>query len=272
MKKTLLTLLFFYFFSENIFSQYDAVGARSAAMGDASVPFTDVWAVFNNPAALGFTDKIQLGLAYKNNFLLKELNQISFAFSLPIKKVGVFSVGIDRFGYDLYSMNQLGIGYSRKFGKIFSLGTQVNIHWLHIGDIYGDKFTASGSVSLFIKPMKNWVIATHIYNITATPISVDGRDRINTIFRLGTSYLVANKLLITAEGEASLQYHPCFKAGLEYKPIELLAIRVGVQTYPLSPAFGFGIHYKKVLFDFAGKWHPVLGFSPMTSLAYSFGK
>jgi hypothetical protein len=272
MKKTLLILLFFYFFSENLFSQYEAIGARSAAMADASVPFTDTWSVFNNPAGLGFTDKIQLGLSYKNNFLLKELNQFSFAFSVPVKKVGVLSMGVDRFGYDLFSSNKLGIGYSRKFGKIFSLGTQINIHWLHLGDIYGDKFTASGSVSLLIKPLKNWTIATHVYNLTATPLSMDNRDRINTIFRLGSSYLIADKLLISIEGEASLQYNPCLKAGIEYKPIQLLAIRAGINSYPLSPAFGFGIYYKNLWFDFAGKWHPVLGFSPIASLAYSFGK
>ncbi len=272
MKRTLLTISFFYFFSGILFSQYEAIGARSSAMGDASVSFIDTWSTFNNPSALGFTDKIQLGFSYKNNFLLKELSQMSFAFSLPVKKVGVFSLGIDRFGYDQFSSNKFGFGYSRKFGKIFSLGTQINLHWLHIGDIYGDKVTASGSISFLVKPMKNWIIAANIYNITATPVSFDARDRINTIFRLGTSYTIADKLLISIEGEASLQYDPTFKAGIEYKPIELLAIRAGINTYPMSPTFGFGINYKKVLFDFAGKWHPVLGFSPIASLAYSFGK
>ncbi len=272
MKKTLPLLFLLLFFSGKIFSQYEAIGARGSAMGDASVPFTDTWAVFNNPSALGFTDKIQLGFSYKNNFLIKELSQYSLGFSLPIKKVGVLGFGIDRFGYSEFSSNKFGLSYSRKFGKIFSLGAQVNLHWLHIGDIYGDKVTASGSISFLIKPIKNWIIAANVYNITATPISFDARDRINTIFRLGTCYTIAEKLLVSIEGEASLQYDPTFKAGLEYKPIELLAIRAGINTYPMSPTFGFGINYKKILFDFAGKWHPVLGFSPIASLAYSFGK
>lgn len=272
MKRTQLTLLFFYFFFGNLFSQYEAIGARGSAMGDASVPFADTWSVFNNPSALGFTDKIQLGFSYKNNFLIKELSQMSFGFSMPVKKVGVFALGIDRFGYDQFSSNKFGLSYSRKFGKIFSLGAQINLHWLHIGDIYGDKVTASGSISFLIKPMKNWVIGAHVFNLTATPISFDARDRINTIFRVGTSYTIADKLLISIEGEASLQYDPSFKAGLEYKPIELLAIRAGINTYPMSPTFGFGINYKKLLFDFAGKWHPVLGFSAIASLSYSFGK
>lgn len=270
-RKLALTTLFLFLFGPLI-AQYESIGARSSAMGDASVPFTDTWSTFNNPSALGFTNQIQLGFSYKNNFLLKELSQMSFAFSLPVQKVGVFHLGVDRFGYDQFSSNKFGIGYSRKFGKIFSLGTQINIHWLHIGDIYGNKVTASGSLSFLIKPMKNWVIAANVFNITATPISLDTRDRINTIFRLGTSYTITDKLLISIEGEASLQYDPTFKAGLEYKPIELLAIRAGINTYPMSPTFGFGINYKKIVFDFAGKWHPVLGFSPIGSLSYSFGK
>ncbi len=272
MKNPILVFFLLIFFSTNSYSQYEAIGARSSAMGDASVPFTDVWSVFNNPSALGFTDKIQLGASYKNNFLMSELSQYSMAFSIPVKKVGVFGVGVDRFGYSQFAHNKFGLSYSRKFGKIFSLGAQMNLHWLHIGDIYGDKVTASGSISFLIKPMKNWVIGGNVYNITATPISFDNRDRINTIFRLGTSYTIAEKLLISVEGEASLQYDPAFKAGIEYKPIQLLSIRAGLHTWPMSPTFGFGINYKKVLFDFAGKWHPVLGFSPIASLSYSFGK
>lgn len=272
MRKHLLCIFILAFAFHFSYSQYEAIGARSSAMGDASVPFIDTWSVFNNPAALGFTTKIQLGLSYKNNFLLKELSQYSLAFSLPVKKVGVFGIAIDRFGYSEFSQNKFGLSYSRKFGKIFSLGVQMNLHYIHIGDIYGNKFTASGSISFLIKPMKNWVIGGNVYNITATPISIDARDRINTIFRLASSYTVADKLLISIEGEASLQYDPTFKAGFEYKPIELLAIRAGINTYPMSPTFGFGINYKKVLFDFAGKWHPVLGFSPIVSLSYSFGK
>jgi len=254
------------------YAQYESIGARSSAMGDASVPFIDTWAAFNNPSALGFTEKIQLGVSYKNNFLVKELNQISLAFILPVKKVGVFNFTADRFGFDLYGFNKFGIGYSRKLGKIFSLGAGINLHWLHMGDIYGDKVTASGCVSFTIKPLKNWIIAGNVYNISATPVSIDSRDRINTIFRLGSSYLVAQKLLISIEGEASLQYDPAFKAGLEYHPLKLLAIRAGLCTHPFSPTFGFGIDYKNFLLDFAGKWHPVLGFSPIGSLSYSFGK
>ena len=272
MKRTILISLLLPAICGYALAQYDAIGARSAAMGDASVPLTDTWSVFNNPAALGFTDKVQLGLSYKNNFLIKELGQYSLGFAAPVKKVGVFGVAIDRFGYSEYSTNQFGVSYSRRFGKIFSLGAQMNLHWIHIGDIYGNKVTASGSISFLVKPIKNWIIAGHVYNITATPISVDARDRINTLFRLGTSYTIAGKLLISIEGIASLQYDPAFKAGLEYKPIELLAIRAGINTNPMGPTFGFGINYKKLLFDFAGKWHPVLGFSPIASLSYSFGK
>lgn len=270
MKKILTCLIVF--LSIPCFAQYEAIGARSAGMGDASVSLTDTWSTFNNPGALGFAEKIQLGFSYKNNFLLSELSQYSLGFVLPVKKVGTFHAVIDRFGYSQFSQNKLGIGYSRKFGKIFSLGAQVNLHWIHFGDIYGDKITASGAISFLIKPMKNWVIGGHVYNITATPISIDNRDRINTMFRLGSSYTIAKKLIVSIEGEASLQYDPTFKMGLEYKPIKLLAIRAGVHTWPMSPTFGFGIDYKKIMFDFAGKWHPILGFSPIASLSYSFGK
>src|SRR5688572_26360719 len=112
MRKILLLVFLVPVISGNIFSQYEAIGARSAAMGDASVNLMDTWSAFNNPAALGFTDQFQIGVSYKNNFLISELSQYSGTFSAPIKKVGVFALTVDRFGYSEFAHNKFGISYS----------------------------------------------------------------------------------------------------------------------------------------------------------------
>ncbi len=60
-------------------------GARSAALGNASVTFADFWAIQNNQAGLADFKNIAAGFYYENRFLLKELSLKSVAFVLPTK-------------------------------------------------------------------------------------------------------------------------------------------------------------------------------------------
>lgn len=266
------TIILLFTIYSHIYAQYESFGARSAALSETSVNLLDAFASYNNPSILAFDTNARIGFGYRNSYLLNDIHEFSLVSSIPIKKIGTFSASMYRFGNNDFSHQRLGINYAKNFGKVFSVGIQFNLHYIHIGDIYGNLVTASGGLSSTIKPIKNWIIGVNIQNITATSITANPRENIFTIFRLGSSYLFSNKFLVSIEGEASIQYNPNFKFGFEYTPISILRVRAGFMTFPLSPSFGFGIEFKKINFDFAGKYHPSLGFSPIASLSYKFGK
>ncbi len=253
-------------------AQNSPVGARSAALGNASVPLSDVWASYNNQAGLAWLKQIEAGAYYENRFLLSELSSQGLAVIVPVKKIGCFGLNFTRFGYTQYNENKFGLAYARNFGPIFSAGIQFNIHWIHIGEGYGDLVTASGELSFQVKPLPRWVIAAHVFNPTRTPLAEYNREKIPTIFRLGTSYAFHEKVLATTEIQADLDFHPIFRAGVEYHAIEQLYFRLGFSSNPVSPTFGFGLQVKGFKLDAAAAWQPVLGFSPQASLSYKFGK
>lgn len=266
------SLLFLLNFPLHLSGQNVPSGARSAAMGMASVALSDVWSSYNNQAGLAWLKGTQSGAFYENSFITAELNRLGLAVSVPVQKVGTFGFSFTRSGYVQYNENKFGLCYARKFGDVFSLGVQINLNWLHIGDVYGNLLTATGELSFQVKPVKKWVIAAHVYNPTRTPLSEYQREKLPTIFRLGTSYRFHEKLIASIEGEASIEYSPTFRAGVEYRPVKLLYVRAGINTNPVSPSFGFGVYVKKFQMDAAAFWNPLLGFSPQVSMSYGFGK
>ncbi|MCX7744237.1 MAG: hypothetical protein N2167_06690 [Flavobacteriales bacterium] len=253
-------------------AQNSPVGARSAALGNASVSLSDVWSSFNNQAGLAWLNQMEAAVYYENRFLLPELSSQGLALVIPIKKIGCFDLNFNRFGYSQYNENKFGLAYARNFGPIFSAGIQFNIHWIHIGEGYGDLVTASGEISFQVKPLSRWVIAAHVFNPTRTPLADYNREKIPTIFRLGTSYAFHEKVLATSELQADLDFHPIIRLGVEYHAIEQLFFRIGFSSNPVSPTFGFGLMIKGFKLDAAAAWQPILGFSPQASLSYKFGK
>lgn len=246
------------------------VGARSAAMGHASTTLSDIWSSYNNQAGLGWLTGIQAGLFFENRFIAAEMSRFGVAVAVPVKKAGTFGVNFSRFGYSQYNENKIGLNYSRAFGKIFSLGIQFNLHYIQLGDIYGNRVTGTGEISFQVKPLPKWIIAAHVYNPTRTPLADFNREKIPTILRVGTSYRFHEKVLASMEVEADIGYAPTFRAGVEYHAIEQLYIRAGINTQPISPTFGVGVKIKNFYLDAGALWQPMIGFSPQLSLHYDF--
>lgn len=101
------------------------MGARATAMGYASSGIKDEWSLFNNPGGLGKISQLNTAFAYEVQSQLKSANRMGAVFNSPFKW-GTPSVGLFRFGDDLYNEQALSIGFGNQFG-IASLGAKVNL-------------------------------------------------------------------------------------------------------------------------------------------------
>ncbi len=96
-------------------------GARSTAMGNASVTLYDIWSTNNNQAGLGFIKQTQVSTSYENRFLIKELGLAAGTVVLPIK-AGTFGLSINHFGYTNYNQTKYGLAFGKAFGENISAG------------------------------------------------------------------------------------------------------------------------------------------------------
>ncbi len=257
-----------------------AVGGRSAALAYTSVTLNDFWSVHNNQAGLAYFNHIAVGFYYENRFMVKELGLRAGAFVLPTNS-GVFGLNYNYFGYSKYSEQKIGLAYARAFGEHFSAGLQLDYLTTRIAEDYGSKNTFTFELGIRTKLSENFVIAAHVYNPIGVKIENEYNERIPTIFKLGLSYHVSDKLLLAIETEKDLIYKPLLRGGIEYKIVEQAIVRIGYSTLPSTTgsqnfsisslyAFGFGLNLKKLVIDFSSTVHQTLGWSSQISIIYKF--
>ena len=265
-----LLIVFFFLIVLNVFAIHDnkPVGARSAAMGNASVALSDFWSAHNNQAGLAYYKNIAAGFYYEDNFLIKELGLKYAAVVLPTKS-GVFGLTTSYFGYTQYNESKLGLAYSKSFGERFSAGIQLDYLSTRIAENYGNKGAVTFELGIRAQLSKNLYLGAHVFNPVNIKIAEYNDERLPTIMRLGLSYNFSEKIIACVETEKDINYDPVLKAGMEYHIIKEIYIRAGISTNPTLNTFGFGVEFKKLKFDFASSIHQTLGYSPQLSLIYN---
>ncbi|MDZ4844662.1 MAG: hypothetical protein SH857_03830 [Chitinophagales bacterium] len=249
----------------------DAVGARSSALGNHTSAISDVFSVSNNQAGIGFLKKYTFGISAKNKFLVKELSLMDAAAVLPTK-TGVFGLGVHYSGTSLFSESKIGIAFAKSFGDRFSFGLQFDYLNFRISE-YGSKnlFTFEAGVQYFLVPEK-LLAGAHINNPLRLTLDEETDEKLPTVMRFGLNYSPSKKVSVLAEVEKDLDYAPVFKAGVEYRVVEKLALRGGFNANPFQAAFGIGLYLKNLTIDAASLFHPQLGVSPHLSLTYAFAR
>jgi hypothetical protein len=245
-------------------------GARSQAMSDASVTMSDVFAAFNNQAALTGLSNTEAGIAVNTRFAVKEMNTLFAAFALPLSENrGVFSVSLNRYGYSLFNQSKAGIGYARKLSQVFSAGIQLDYMNTHLADGYGSRssFTVEAGVLATFNKLKAGV---HFFNPVNVKLADYDDERIPIIVKAGISYEVSEKVIAAAEMYKNINDKSIFKVGIEYHPVKALYVRGGVSSSPVQFTFGVGAAFGNFHFDISSGYMQPLGYSPAGSLRYSF--
>ena len=135
---------------------------------------------------------------------------------------------------------------------------------------YGKKGMPVAEAGLLAKPIKNFTIGVHIFNLTKTKLTTYNDERSPTIMRIGADYRFSNKVFIALETEKDIDKKAIVKAGLEYNPIKELYLRAGVSTNPSLSCFGIGVNLKQFKLDLSSTYHSTFGFSPQVGLMYKF--
>jgi hypothetical protein len=251
-------------------------------MGNATVALSDLWSVHNNQAGLGNLTRPAAGIYYENRFFVRELSLKAVAFVVPTRS-GTFGVSFNSFGYTNYNEMKAGLAYGKKLGKVFSAGMQLDYLRIHIAENYGNKDAFTFEVGIKAELTKQLTIGVHVFNPVRVKIEKETDDRVPAVFKLGVAYKVSDKLLVAVETEKDSDFKPLIRGGIEYQLAEIASAKIGYSTLPSTSgsdsfsiasvySFGFGLNISKFVIDLSSTWHQTLGWSPMVSLTYNFGK
>ncbi len=270
MRPFLLILTASFFVTSLAKAQLFPVGARSTGMGYASVTNIDLWATFNNQAALAFLEKTEVGVFAENRFLMDEMMTQAFAVAVPVKNVGTISASFYRFGFALYNDNKYAVAYSRTFGERFSAAMQFNVFHTQFGDVYGSRVNFNPELSIFTKVSEKITLGTHLLNPTRTRFLDFADERMPTILRIGLGYQWSKEFLSNIEFYKDINFPVSLRVGGEYGINEQVWLRGGFSTGATYGTFGVGVNLKGAKADIATAYHQILGFIPQLALSYTF--
>ena len=241
------------------------VGARPAAMAYTLATLNDEWSVFNNPGALGEQEKSTALFSYANRYGIEGLDNISAGILAPLP-LGVASIGVFRFGDDLYNEQNLSLGYGNTFG-IASLGLRINYRQYTLQDI-GNRGVLTLDLGGIAKITDKFYFGAFIRNINQAQLSDFQDERVPTLLNAGISYRPFEKVVFNAEVEKDIDHEASFRSGLEYNFLPKFSARTGVRTKPFTNFFGLGFKAWKITIDYALSLEQLLGTSHQASLAY----
>jgi hypothetical protein len=257
------------------FSAHDPVskGAKSAAMGGASVASNDFWGVFNNPAVNSYIRDISAGVYFENRYMLKELSYRGLGVLLPVAQHDAFALNVQQFGYAQFQESKVGLAYSKKFGESFAAGLQFDYLNTFIGEGLGSKHSYTFEFGLYSKFNKKLSLGFLAFNPARMKLTdYNGYvDYIPVVLKLGARYAFSERVSAISEVEKDIYRDAVMRLGIDYKLSEILYFRGGLSTGVVAYSFGMGVHYNNFMFDISTSVHQVLGPSPQVSLMYSFG-
>ncbi|MCB0795557.1 MAG: hypothetical protein KDB88_12540 [Flavobacteriales bacterium] len=245
------------------------VGARFAGMGYAGLTLVDVWSIHHNQAGLAGLERPVAGLYYQQHFLSAELGHQGLAFAMPLGN-GTIGVTANSFGYSLYRETKAGLTYAMRFGEGLRAGIQLDYMHVALGEGYGSTGSVTAELGVQARITEKLWLGVHLFNPNRAELGGPYNDRIPTVLRAGLGYTFSEKLRMTGEVEKDIDRAERFRAGLEYRPIEVLYLRTGVSTGDVQGHFGVGLHFGPVDVDMAMSWRAQLGATPQVNLNYTF--
>ena len=240
-------------------------GARSLALSNACISFTGTWAVFHNQAGLSSLNTISAGLYYDSKFSINKLATVAGSFILPVNK-GVFGLSLLQFGKGTFHENKFGIAFARSITEKLSLGIQMDYISSHFPENTGSKGFATFEGGFIYSPEENLFIGLHIFNPLKEGLKMPGGEiTMPVIIRTGCHYILGENVLISFEGEKENLSPLTLKTGLEFCPVDRLALRIGASGSPFKYTSGIGYKMNSYSADISFVYHENLGITPALS-------
>lgn len=270
MKTAMFVLLFL--FCQSSFASFEksATGGRSVGMGGSLVGLSsDVWGAFGNPSGFaGVLDRSLSLFMTPGQFGMTELSRMSFSYVEPTG-LGIFALSGNRFGFDLYRETTVGVSYSSYLLPDLGTGITLNYHSLTIQN-YGTASTLSVDLGLLVDltDAASWGFA--VSNITNSSIG-KLKERLPQVFSTGIAYRPITDLHVVLNVVKEVRHPMELQAGVEYRILDLVALRGGTSTEPSTMNVGIGLSYSFVNVDYALSTHAELGSSHHFSLILNLG-
>jgi hypothetical protein len=269
MKYFAVLLYFTLQFAAENFAQ-DVCGARMAALSGSAITQVDAFSGFNNLSAsaqfkgssYAFYGQIPYGISEIKDAGVSILQHLG---------TGVMGVVFQSYGNTEFNRQRMNLGYAIPLSNKFNLSGSFGYSSTRISNGYGKAHTLWTNIGATYDVRKDWKWAA-VIDLPASALKnseeLPAKLRIGTTYSFGEQVDLSAQVISTTNAQSSVSY----SFGLEYFPVEVFAIRFGMNTFWQTCSLGVGARLKNYSFDAAAVVHPQLGITPQISLTYGMEK
>lgn len=240
-------------------------GVKGLALGHTGVTYRFAEGQFLNPATITYTSNLSAALSSERRFEDSGITQIGLSITKDLNSAGSVGLIVQQVGVESYNQTKIGITYARKLMDNLSVGAQFHTQQYRI-DQYGSKSVFNASIGMMMDVNKEITIGLAVHN--PFPMDLVGGEELPLTFILGADYRPSEKVTIFTEIEKDVDFPVIIKAGLEYLPVERVALRLGINSEPTSIHFGTGVHISKnIWIDIGLGYNQELGLTPGVGIA-----
>jgi hypothetical protein len=251
-------------------AQVEGVMPVSYLAGCSATAYDRDWIAFQNPAALGGVQHTALNALFQNRFGMKELSTGTLSLSVP---VGSFrgGVAVSHFGFEDYNESMVGLALAKTFDKRLTLGIQADYYLVSMSAERSNKACLLVQVGLLSKLLPGFTVGFSVFNPVRQSIQYESfSQRVPSVASLGIGYDLTDDLQWIMQIDKEMEADIRIAGGFEYRPVDILTLRVGGYGAPFVPTLGAGVLWKKIRFDVNFERHVVLGVTSVAGLQYTF--
>ena len=179
---------------------------------------------------------------------------------------GGFAVDVQQNGLEAYREQRFAASYSRRLSDKLYLGVEGQYLRLNQQE-YGAANGVSAGLSLLANPIPDIWLGGNIQN----PFGIElAGATLPARLEIGGAWQYRNVMLLSVEVDKDLDREAQLRVGLEYAPIQLVRVRLGMRSEPARPAFGLGLYLPNGLsLNIGADWHNTLGISSGFMVAWT---
>jgi len=222
-----------------------------------------------NQAAMGILQQACFSLHAENSFFVPEMASGGMSLCLP-SKTGTFGLTFNDYGYSAYQEVNTGLAFGRAFGSRFRAGIGMSYFAIRQFADYGNLHAFVTEFGIQVLPVQQLTLGFHVFNPAGQCYYPKGYRMIPTVIRAGMGYSVGHEILLCFELKKESNCKAVYCGGVEYECSKLIIFRMGFSSsVSLQYSFGLGIRKDHFRTNVSVIHHPVLGYSPAITLAYT---
>lgn len=147
----------------NIQAQVQDAATPFSGMADVDCASFSPWCVFSNQAGISRTDRIAVGVSYRQVLGLHELSTKSLFALLPTRW-GVPAITYSHFGYEKYNEQLIGLAYGRRLGRFLNIGVKIDYLYSFVAKQPQVRQAFFFETGILIALPENILCGLHVYN------------------------------------------------------------------------------------------------------------